>query len=77
MLVGTEKPEQIRYVGEALPHRLSASEFFRETGHILKNHAGFKVMLRYYYQRLTIQLINLSRSQSTKRRSLLLTPFFL
>ena len=46
MLVGDEKPETIRYLGDALPNRLEASEFVHTSGHLFKGQSRFKAMLR-------------------------------
>jgi tetratricopeptide (TPR) repeat protein len=46
MLIGDDKPETIRYVGEALPNRLEASEFIHEHAHLFKGQTRFRAMVR-------------------------------
>jgi hypothetical protein len=67
ILLDLEKPEQIRYVGAALPDSLSASEFFHETGHIFNNHGGFKVLVRCILEDPEIDKLLLKLAASKKR----------
>jgi hypothetical protein len=46
MLLGLEEPESIRYIGDPLPDRLRASEFFHEEGRRLRRNSRFMALLR-------------------------------
>jgi tetratricopeptide (TPR) repeat protein len=46
MLVGMEKPDVIRYLGDALPDRLSASEFVHEHDYLFKQNPDFRNLIR-------------------------------
>ncbi|MCP4764098.1 MAG: hypothetical protein GY870_20160 [archaeon] len=46
MLIGLEKPEKIRYLGDTLPDNLSASEFIHEEGYLFKSHPDFRILIR-------------------------------
>jgi tetratricopeptide (TPR) repeat protein len=45
MLAGKEKPEEIRYLGSALPDRLKASEFIHEHGYLFKQNPDFRNLI--------------------------------
>ena len=67
MIIGIEKPEQIRYVGDSLPDRLSSSEFIHENSHMFKNNTRFKVMLRCLLEDPIIDKL-LEELQEVKKR---------
>jgi len=67
MIVGIEKPEKTRYIGEALPDRLSASEHIHESRHLFGNNTGFKVMIRCVLEDPTIDEL-LQELEEAKRR---------
>ncbi len=46
MLIGKEKVEETRYLGDALPNRLKASEFIHEQGYLFKNNPDFRNLIR-------------------------------
>ena len=46
VLIGQEKPQNIRYVGASMPPDIEASEFFYEEGHLFTKTPDFKILVR-------------------------------
>ncbi len=69
MILGIEKPENIRYIGTVLDPRLEASEFFHEHEHIFSRHPSFRVILRAIMDDPKIQDLVQQISEAVWRRS--------
>jgi len=67
MLLGREKPEEIRYVGDGLPCRLAASEFTHRHGHLFRKRPGFRAMLRCALDDPTIGNLHLELIEAHRR----------
>lgn len=67
MLVGRERPEEIRYVGDPLPPRLAASEFVHRHGHLFKKSPGFRAALRCALDDPTIGDLHLELIEAHRR----------
>jgi len=68
MLIGREKPEKKRYIGDVLPDRLAASEFIYENGSIFKKHSGFKTVIRCILDDELISVLIDELQESARKR---------
>ena len=46
IIIGKEKPEEVRYIGAGLPDNLEASEFYYEDGYLFSKTPDFKILVR-------------------------------
>jgi tetratricopeptide (TPR) repeat protein len=68
MLKGDEKTEPIRYIGQALPKKLEASEFIYEHNHLFKSQTRFKAILRCILEDPEIEILLSELAEASKRR---------
>ena len=68
ILKGDEETEPLRYIGEALPSKLQASEFIHEHNHLFKSQTRFKAMLRCIVEDPEIEKLLSELEEASKRR---------